>query len=135
MSVQGVAVDAVVGDSVILMCSASRSENGVFWQHENTKSVYDIIDGKENLHDQDAAYKGRVNSFPSEFSKGNYSITLRDVKLTDAGSYSCSIPNTKPVYVELRVEGVYGFVHVGCYYYYYSLSTRVFQVCPDLLTY
>ncbi|XP_060767593.1 uncharacterized protein LOC132875033 isoform X2 [Neoarius graeffei] len=97
-------VEAAIGDSVILSCSASRYETDVFWRYDNTKTVYDIINGKENFHDQDSAYSGRVEGFQSEFTKGNYSIRLSDVKHTDAGIYSCQIPGSRTLQVELKVQ-------------------------------
>ncbi|XP_060767598.1 CD276 antigen homolog isoform X2 [Neoarius graeffei] len=97
-------VEAVIGGSVILLCSAGRYEKDVFWRHDNTKTVYDIIDGKENFHDQHSAYSGRVEVFQSEFTKGNYSIRLSDVKHTDAGIYSCQIPGSRTLQVDLKVQ-------------------------------
>ncbi|XP_060767786.1 CD276 antigen homolog isoform X2 [Neoarius graeffei] len=96
-------VEAVLGGSVILSCSASRYEKDVFWRHDNTKTVYDIIDGKENFHDQHSAYRSRVKGFQSEFTKGNYSIRLSDVKHTDAGIYSCHVPGSRTLQVGLKV--------------------------------
>lgn len=91
---------------MILPCSASREENDVFWRRDG-QTVYDIINGEGNTHDQDTAFKGRVGAFPSEFANRNYSIILRDVKLSDSGSYSCKIPNKNNVHVDLEVKGVY----------------------------
>ncbi|KAF5896078.1 antigen like protein, partial [Clarias magur] len=104
VSSQSVTVEAAVGDSVILPCSSSRHENDVFWRYRDAKTVYDIIDGKEDFQDQDGEYRDRVKGFPSEFTKGNYSIRLSDVKLNDAGTYSCQIPDLRIVHVELKVN-------------------------------
>ncbi|KAF4093381.1 hypothetical protein AMELA_G00001550 [Ameiurus melas] len=103
-SAQIVTVEADLGGSVILPCSVRRYEKDVFWRDGNSKSVYDIITGKVDFHDQDAAYKDRVDSFPLEFEKGNYSIRLRDVKPTDLGRYSCHIPNSITVFVQLKFK-------------------------------
>ncbi|KAF5879995.1 antigen like protein, partial [Clarias magur] len=97
-------VKAAVGDSVILPCSSSRHENDVFWRYRDAKTVYEIMEGKEDFQDQDGEYRDRVKGFPSEFTKGNYSIRLSDVKLNDAGTYSCKIPNFTTVRVELKVN-------------------------------
>ncbi|KAF5896073.1 antigen like protein, partial [Clarias magur] len=104
VSSQSVTVEAALGDSVILPCSSSRHEKDVFWRYRGTKVVYDIIDGKENFHDQDGEYRYRVKGFPSEFTKGNYSIRLSDVKLNDTGTYSCKIPDFRTVRVEVKVN-------------------------------
>ncbi|MCJ8747586.1 hypothetical protein PDJAM_G00155230 [Pangasius djambal] len=104
VSVQSITVEAVLGDSVILACSSIRYEQDVFWRHNNSKSVYDIIDGGENFHDQDPGFRGRVKGFPSEFTKGNYSIKLSDVKPTDRGTYTCQIPDSSPLHVELKIK-------------------------------
>ncbi|KAF5896071.1 antigen like protein, partial [Clarias magur] len=101
---QTVILEAAVGDSVILPCSSRRHEKDVFWRYRDAKVVYDIIEGKENFHDQDGEYRDRVKGFPSEFTKGNYSIRLSDVKLNDAGTYSCQIPDFRPVHVELKIN-------------------------------
>ncbi|KAI5088954.1 V-set domain-containing T-cell activation inhibitor 1-like, partial [Silurus meridionalis] len=98
-------VEVVQGDSVILPCSAGGNEKDIFWRHNNTKTVYDIIESKEDFDDQDAAFRGRVEGFPSKFTEGNYSIRLKNVIHSDAGNYSCHIPNTKTVHVELRLRG------------------------------
>ncbi|KAF7688323.1 V-set domain-containing T-cell activation inhibitor 1-like [Silurus meridionalis] len=105
VSLQSITIEAVQGDSVILLCSARGYEKDVFWRHNNTKTVYDIIEGKEDFHDQDAVFRGRVKGFPSKFTEGNYSIRLSDVIYSDAGNYSCKIPNSKTVHVELRIKG------------------------------
>ncbi|XP_053348436.1 CD276 antigen homolog isoform X2 [Clarias gariepinus] len=104
VSSQNVTVEAAQGDSVILPCSSSRYENEVFWRYRDAKTVYEIIEGKENFHDQDGEYRGRVKGFPSEFTNCNYSIRLSDVKLSDTGTYRCTIPDSRTVHVELKVK-------------------------------
>ncbi|XP_046696639.1 uncharacterized protein LOC124380006 isoform X3 [Silurus meridionalis] len=68
-SSESITVEVVQGDSVILPCSAGGNEKDIFWRHNNTKTVYDIIESKEDFDDQDAAFRGRVEGFPSKFTE------------------------------------------------------------------
>ncbi|KAL7834074.1 hypothetical protein AOLI_G00290340 [Acnodon oligacanthus] len=89
-------VQAVVGDAVILPCSngdeALRDKVTVFWRFQDTTNVYDIIKSTASLEEQAASYKSRVESFPAEWTKGNFSIELSDVRKADGGMYICFLP-------------------------------------------
>ncbi|XP_060767910.1 CD276 antigen homolog [Neoarius graeffei] len=89
----GVTRNAVVGGTVILPCSTkSTAEIGdVFWRYEENKVVLEIINGKENFQYQSQEYRGRVRAFSAEFAKGNFSIKLSDVKLSDTGTYTSTL--------------------------------------------
>ncbi|XP_060767420.1 butyrophilin subfamily 1 member A1-like [Neoarius graeffei] len=101
---------AVVGDTVILPCSTKpTAEIGdVFWRYEVNKVnkvVLEIIKGKENFQDQSQEYRGRVGVFSAEFAKGNFSIELRGVKLSDSGTYTCNFPKSgQEMNVQLSVK-------------------------------
>ncbi|XP_060767175.1 uncharacterized protein LOC132874792 [Neoarius graeffei] len=111
---------AVIGGTVILPCSTeSTAENGdVFWRYEEdkvSKVVLEIIEDKDNFQDQSQEYRGRVTGFSAEFAKGNFSIELRDVKLSDSGTYTCSLPKSRQnVNVQLSVEEVFTTETIAC---------------------
>uniref|UniRef100_A0A3B4CAL4 Ig-like domain-containing protein n=1 Tax=Pygocentrus nattereri TaxID=42514 RepID=A0A3B4CAL4_PYGNA len=90
-------VQAVVGDTVILPCSNSHEallgKVSVFWRFGDTITVYDIMDSSVNFDEQATSYKNRVDSFPAEWTKGNFSIKLRDVRKSDGGTYTCFLLN------------------------------------------
>ncbi|XP_036421083.1 CD276 antigen homolog isoform X2 [Colossoma macropomum] len=89
-------IEAVVGDTVILPCSNSdkalQGKLTVFWRFRYNSTVYDIINSRESFDEQDASFRGRVESFPAEWTKGNFSITLSSVTRADSGTYTCFIP-------------------------------------------
>ncbi|KAL6462015.1 hypothetical protein MHYP_G00301600 [Metynnis hypsauchen] len=104
-------VQAVVGDAVILPCSSSdkalQDKVAVFWRFQDSFPVYDIVDGRANSDEQAASYKNRVESFPAEWTNGNFSIKLRDVRKTDGGPYTCFLPTIHvKMEVQLTVKGV-----------------------------
>lgn len=101
MSLQdSVKISGVVGDSVILPCSYKErklktEEINVFWRYKQKNIVYDIKNGNPLTEKQDAMFKGRIESFPSKYADGNFSLRLLNLTLDDAGQFSCAIPDAK----------------------------------------
>ncbi|CAM4654237.1 unnamed protein product [Leuciscus chuanchicus] len=95
-----VEISGVVGGFVILPCSYTErklktEEINVFWRYEKKTIVYDIKNGIALTEKQDAMFKGRIVSFPLEYADGNFSLRLSDLRLTDAGQFSCAIPDVE----------------------------------------
>ncbi|XP_017544830.1 CD276 antigen homolog isoform X2 [Pygocentrus nattereri] len=88
-------IEGFVCDTVILPCLSSGKELPnkvtVFWRFRDSGTVYDIVDSRASLDEQDAPFRGRVDSFPDEWTKGNFSIKLSRVKKTDGGTYNCFV--------------------------------------------
>uniref|UniRef100_A0A8C1TAH9 Ig-like domain-containing protein n=1 Tax=Cyprinus carpio TaxID=7962 RepID=A0A8C1TAH9_CYPCA len=93
--------EGFIGGSVILPCSSTehplKQEIYVHWRDTNGKIVFDVIEGEESLEKQDQQYKKRTVPFPKEYERGNFSIKLIDLQLTDAGKFSCLISHTSEV--------------------------------------
>lgn len=86
----------VVGGSVILPCSYQErelkpEEMNVFWRYSQSKVVFNIEKGSPSIKKQDAMFKDRIESFPSEYMEGNFSIRLLNLMPTDAGQFLCGI--------------------------------------------
>ncbi|XP_072235330.1 V-set domain-containing T-cell activation inhibitor 1-like [Leuresthes tenuis] len=89
-------VGGFVGGNVMLPCSYRGSlpeKVNVFWRNDrNNERVLDITDSGEDLTTQDQRYKGRVSSFPDQYKKGNFSLSMKDLQQQDSGTYECHIP-------------------------------------------
>ncbi|XP_059425746.1 CD276 antigen homolog isoform X2 [Carassius carassius] len=85
-----------IGDSAVLPCSSEEPLNTiqdidlVRWIHRG-QNVYSIIDGQVSVEGQDPEYRNKVESFPKEYLRGNFSIKLNNLQHTDAGKYKCYI--------------------------------------------
>ncbi|NXR09978.1 BT3A2 protein, partial [Semnornis frantzii] len=92
-------VIGVVGRGVILPCQLkvdiAPQRLAVHWTFIGSPARIEMTsyDGK-NPHNpflEDKAYQGRTEFFQLEFIKGNVSLHLKGVQLSDRGQYSCSV--------------------------------------------
>ncbi|KFQ29599.1 Butyrophilin subfamily 3 member A2, partial [Mesitornis unicolor] len=92
-------VIGVVGKEVILPCQLKvkiiPERLTVQWIFTGNTKKIDVttFDGK-NTHNpvhEDNTYQGRTSFFHFEFIKGNVSLHLKNVMLSDKGKYTCSV--------------------------------------------
>ncbi|NWX41590.1 VTCN1 inhibitor, partial [Steatornis caripensis] len=57
--------------------------------------VHEFKGGKDHLQEQDASFRGRTAVFTDQVMGGNASLELRDVQLSDAGTYQCSVTTAR----------------------------------------
>ncbi|NXW64417.1 VTCN1 inhibitor, partial [Eurystomus gularis] len=57
--------------------------------------VHEFKAGKDHLQEQDALFQGRTAMFADQVIGGNASLELRDVQLSDAGTYQCSVSTAR----------------------------------------
>ncbi|XP_042567343.1 ICOS ligand-like isoform X3 [Cyprinus carpio] len=106
-----VTVEGFIGGSVVLPCSSDKHDHklqdiDVFWRHNGSKIVFDIIPHSNAPVTQDPEYKNRVESFPQEYLRGNFSIKLNNLQHTDAGQYICYISHSSEYQtVKLIING------------------------------
>ncbi|RXN09493.1 CD276 antigen-like protein [Labeo rohita] len=107
-----VTVEAVVGGSVVLPCSSAEhdfklEDINVHWRHNDGIRVYDIIEHKASVANQHQRYKNRIETFPEEYVRRNFSIKLTGLTYADAGTYICFItPSDEQETVLLIINGV-----------------------------
>ncbi|XP_060714893.1 CD276 antigen homolog [Tachysurus vachellii] len=86
-------VHAVAGQTVILPCY-TQAISSAYWRYNDSRTVCDIVKGKVYFDEQHSVYKDKVDYFPEELRKGNFSIKLLDVNSAHQGIYTCNFPNT-----------------------------------------
>ncbi|KAM9168535.1 butyrophilin subfamily 3 member A2-like [Mergus octosetaceus] len=92
-------VIGVIGKGVTLPCQleAKTTPERLFVQWifigKSQRIFVTTYDGKnkQNPISEDETYQGRTNFFQTEFNKGNMSLHLKNVMLSDEGKYTCNI--------------------------------------------
>ncbi|XP_023837664.1 butyrophilin subfamily 1 member A1 isoform X2 [Salvelinus sp. IW2-2015] len=85
-------VVASAGDDIILPCHLSPQSSAVamdirwFKEGEFTNPLYLY---KSRTGEEGKGYKGRVSLFTQELERGNISLLLKNVKVSDMGRYKC----------------------------------------------
>ncbi|NXD54183.1 VTCN1 inhibitor, partial [Corvus moneduloides] len=85
-----------IGQRSILGCTFEpdiRMDSiAIQWAKEGVAGlVHEFKGGKDHLQEQDPSFQGRTAMFADQVIGGNASLELRDVQLSDAGTYRCSV--------------------------------------------
>ncbi|XP_056116574.1 CD276 antigen homolog [Rhinichthys klamathensis goyatoka] len=116
-----VTVKGLIGGSVVLPCSSEEpqltvQDITVNWKYHDRLKVLDIIKGKGSGQGQDQSFKNRTETFPEEYTKGNFSLKLKNLQHSDRGKYQCyiteeSVIRTVELFIEVPVrDPVVGFI-------------------------
>ncbi|XP_050925615.1 butyrophilin subfamily 1 member A1 isoform X2 [Lates calcarifer] len=104
---------ALAGDDVILPCHLEPVTSAASWTVEWTKPGLDpefvhVHEDGRLLHEiQNPSYYYRTRLFVDELEHGNVSMKIFKVKLSDEGTYRCSLPVVQEeVFVQLIVGSV-----------------------------
>lgn len=89
-----------IGEDGILSCTfepdIKLSDIVIQWLKEGVMGlVHEFKEGKDDLSDQDEMFRGRTSVFADQVIVGNASLRLKNVQLTDAGTYKCYIITSK----------------------------------------
>ncbi|XP_050174867.1 butyrophilin subfamily 3 member A2-like [Myiozetetes cayanensis] len=116
VSSPGIPIVGIVGDQVVLPCQLSQDPIpevfSVRWifHNDSRRILVGSFDGKSQEEEEgDGRFQGRVEFFPREFRAGNVSLGLRNVRISDQGSYTCHVSFqdvSQEVSVELEVAAI-----------------------------
>ncbi|XP_055259775.1 V-set domain-containing T-cell activation inhibitor 1 isoform X2 [Moschus berezovskii] len=89
-----------IGEDGILSCTfepdIKLADIVIKWLKEGVMGlVHEFKEGKDVLSDQDEMFRGRTAVFSDQVIVGNASLRLKNVQLTDAGTYKCYIITSK----------------------------------------
>ncbi|XP_077684959.1 CD276 antigen [Eretmochelys imbricata] len=109
-------VIALFGRDTVLHCSFlpdtsfSLAELSLIWQLTDTKRlVHSFASGRDQLADQGSGYVNRTALFYEELPRGNVSLLLRRVQISDEGSFTCfvRVHSYSSAAVTLQVAALY----------------------------
>lgn len=110
-----------VDENVILPCSFppnerfSHSTINIFWKFKSENiPVHYVLEGAFQREMQHEKFTERTNLFSKEFSKGNASLLLKNIQVSDTGLYECFVWITehKSTDIELIVIAkTYGYTN------------------------
>ncbi|GAA6074876.1 uncharacterized protein LOC113655246 isoform X1, partial [Tachysurus ichikawai] len=112
-------VVAQLGGSVLLPCFVESplplEGLQVEWRKTDSESLVGLFQqGKSQPDLQSQGFRGRVDFFPHELTKGNFSILLKNVVEEDAGGYRCKVNTAQDSSeVIMEVSNIRGLVVTG----------------------
>ncbi|NXV09002.1 VTCN1 inhibitor, partial [Cettia cetti] len=100
VSVTALSSPGNIGQRSILGCTFEpdiwMDSIAIQWTKEGVAGlVHEFKGGKDYLQEQDPSFRGRTAVFVDQVIGGNASLELRDVQLSDAGTYQCSVTTAR----------------------------------------
>lgn len=112
---------AILGGDIIAPCHLEPATDVVHktleWSRLDLKPRFVHVrrDGVELLINQNPSYVGRTSVSTNNLKHGDVSLKLSKVRLTDAGTYRCHIPELGTSVVKLIVGKLTAFLYIYIY--------------------
>ncbi|XP_063325882.1 kin of IRRE-like protein 1 [Pelmatolapia mariae] len=86
-------ITAESGQNVTLTCRAPNNKIRVVWSRADLKDEYVLVyrDGHFDPDNQHPSFKNRVDLQDRQMKDGDVSLTLKDVTISDTGTYECHV--------------------------------------------
>ncbi|XP_053485441.1 butyrophilin subfamily 3 member A3-like isoform X3 [Ictalurus furcatus] len=119
-------LDAVAGEDLVLPCFikpiTSAMDMTVEWMRlEDVASLVHLYkDQKDRNEDQAQSYRGRTSLFKEELQKGNTSLKLSALRVSDEGKYKCLVEDKSwyddiTVHVTVEAQGSHPVITMESY--------------------
>lgn len=123
MSPLGQSIVAMVGDDIILPFHLQPAEDAsdvtVVWARSDLDPTHVHVrrDSKDFLIYQNPLYMGRTSVNKTKVKCGDVSLKLYKVKLSDAGTYRCVVPDLDIEFTVPLIVGKWTLIHSGKQYW------------------
>ncbi|KAK3566617.1 hypothetical protein QTP86_001542 [Hemibagrus guttatus] len=117
---------AVAGEDLVLPCFIKSNTSAVgmivewFKLDVENSLVHLYMDSEDRNEDQVQSYRGRTSLFKEELQKGNTSLKLSDLRVSDEGEYKCLIRDKSwyddiTVNITVEVQGSHPVIRMESY--------------------
>ncbi|XP_062842090.1 V-set domain-containing T-cell activation inhibitor 1 [Trichomycterus rosablanca] len=101
----GSSVTCIFAQDCVLPCTSGYHDVIHWYKDDNV--VHSFYQSKDQLSYQDTNYSGRTSLFNDQIPKGNLSLLLRGVRISDEGRYKCYTADktsNKELFVKVNVK-------------------------------
>ncbi|KAM5191593.1 programmed cell death 1 ligand 1-like [Mantella aurantiaca] len=107
----------------------------VSWQHHEPYKKIQVVkfnNGKEEPMHQDNPYRGRASLLTEELKKGEAILQIKDVKLTDAGTYLCILQSEGSDYDKITLEVQASYTDIQMSFQVSYADNEIYLTCHSL---
>ncbi|XP_053573299.1 CD276 antigen isoform X2 [Bombina bombina] len=110
LHVPDIPVTGLLDDDVTLPCwfftpaDFSLNDLSLIWKLAGPQQVHAFYQGQDQLENQDPNFKNRTSLYVEDLQRGNMSLHLQGVRLSDEGTYKCFVNVNTSSSAALRLQ-------------------------------